>query len=1219
MGEGRDGAGRVEDAARSLASGLARAAADELAGRFEGAVALTSFRESVADTLTADERLTIVDQAQVLLEGNYVHLPLKAAMHAVDPVQRLRLLRARLTNPVDDEELTDRGFHAEMSSIFHSVRDLHTNYLLPEPYGSKVAFLPFMVEEFWEDGARRHLVSHVADGFEELTRGDVITHWNGSTIGRAIAANADRFAGSNDAARHARGVESLTVRPLVIHLPPEADWVDLVVESGDGTTRELRIPWLVADNLPAMTADGPQVTDTETAMGIDLDGDATSRAHKLLFAQQPAARELRGLASAPRRDADEVVTQMPGFFRARRVSTTSGRFGHLRIFTFNTDDPWGFVLEFVRLAEELGTDGLIVDVRGNGGGHIWAAELLLQTLTPHPITPEPVQFIGTQVNLELCRQHAFGEGGIDLGPWLGSLEESLRTGAVFSRAFPITPTDAANALGQQVHRPAVLVTDARCYSATDIFAAGFQDHGVGPVIGVDPNTGAGGANVWTHDLLRALYTDVEATPYGSLPAGVGMRVSIRRTLRVGPAAGTPVEDLGVAPDVRHDVTRRDLTDENADLLDLAGELLAARPVRRLDAAGGVDNTGGLVLSLDVAGLDRVDAYVDDRPRATIDLGAGVDGNGAPTLVVPGALGATELRLEGFDRGELAAARSFVFVPAHDGDGTAVVDTVAHHQRVGSAAVPEAVRFLVHAPGASPDDVRAAVDAAWDTGASTDEVAVRHLFAMDGEIPAPPLDEHFAVHRRPPGTSPASRRRAAFELARRLMATTGWEVQPDLGTTVFGRELVEDTDDLRRAGGGATTPLPGTEDPAWALESLRVPLASKTFDVNGAGVVVGHPDTGYTKHAELLGALDLTRDRDVLDDDDNALDPLKKGFFGLLGNPGHGTSTGSVIVSRNPAIVTGTAPGSTLVPIRAITTVALVFDGDVARAVEYARASGCHVISMSLGGIGFSSSLRTAIRAAIGDGLLVLAAAGNEVGFVVAPASYSEVIAVAATNIADESWSGSSHGTAVDISAPGESVHAAKARKDEHTRTSRSSGTSYAVAQTAGVAALWLEHHGRDALIARYGAPNLQGVFRHLLTTTSRVPANWDASEYGAGIVDAHALLAAPLPDTAVPVGGPRAAADATSRMADALPGVDGAGMEAAVERLLADVPEDERHLYLGELTYLLAEDPLLRAGVTALADGRRSVGRTATAATAARLRTEASRSLADATIQPGRA
>ena len=63
-----------------------------------------------------------------------------------------------------------------------------------------------------------------------------------------------------------------------------------------------------------------------------------------------------------------------------------------------------------------------------------------------------------------------------------------RDGATFSLAFPITPEDDANAIGQIYTGPVVLVTDARCYSATDIFAAGFQDHSIGTVLGVDDNT-----------------------------------------------------------------------------------------------------------------------------------------------------------------------------------------------------------------------------------------------------------------------------------------------------------------------------------------------------------------------------------------------------------------------------------------------------------------------------------------------------------------------------------------------------------------------------------------------------------------------------------------------------------------------------------------------------------------------------------------------------------
>ena len=61
-----------------------------------------------------------------------------------------------------------------------------------------------------------------------------------------------------------------------------------------------------------------------------------------------------------------------------------------------------------------------------------------------------------------------------------------------------------NGIGQVYYGPVVLITDALSYSATDIFAAGFQDNEVGLVLGTSGNTGAGGANFWSlDDLLRA--------------------------------------------------------------------------------------------------------------------------------------------------------------------------------------------------------------------------------------------------------------------------------------------------------------------------------------------------------------------------------------------------------------------------------------------------------------------------------------------------------------------------------------------------------------------------------------------------------------------------------------------------------------------------------------------------------------------------------------------
>jgi Peptidase family S41 len=608
---------------------------------------------SGAGTLTLDERRLLVDQALLLLEQNYVHLPLKVAMHAVNPLQRLRLLRARLQRQTSSTMDPEWVFHGEMSQIFHSVRDLHTNYLLPAPFAGKIAYLPFQVEEYFENGERHFIVSRLVQGYSApgFGSGAEVLYWNGVPIERAVELNAARFAGSNAAARHARGLESLTIRSLRIHLPPDEEWVTVSYAGTDGDEHELREKWLVTENLPSLVPGEDEVTATAASLGLDLGADEASRGKKLLFAPDVVAQEQAGrteLSTEPAAAGEDVATSMPGVFRARSVTTSSGTFGHIRIYTFSVDDPAAFVEEFVRLTGLLPQNGLIVDVRGNGGGHIFAGEFTLQTLTPRRIVPEPVQFVTSALNLRICRKHKDNPTGeIDLGPWFPSIEQSTETGAGFSQAFPITPEDGANAVGQTYQGPVLLVTDARCYSATDIFAAGFQDHAIGKVLGVDDNTGAGGANVWTHGLLKNLLelpTPEADSPYRPLPKGANMRVSIRRTLRVGRLAGTPVEDLGVVPDERHRMTRADVLEGNVDLLDKAGALLGVTAVQGAD--------GNLDIAFDVANVDRVDVYVDGRPRASLDAAGG-----QVSASVPGVPGAQQVRVEGFAGGELVAART----------------------------------------------------------------------------------------------------------------------------------------------------------------------------------------------------------------------------------------------------------------------------------------------------------------------------------------------------------------------------------------------------------------------------------------------------------------------------------------------------------------------------------------------------------------------------------
>jgi len=621
---------------------------------FGGAVDLPTFL-AAAGSLTPKDRKLLVRQALILIEQNYVHLPLKRAMHAIDPVQRLKLLLQELEHTPAGDLPVEATFHREMTEIFTSIRDLHTNYLLPAPFNGMTAFLPFMVEDYLEGGQRKYLVSNITTGFSHPTfvPGVEVLSWNGIPIERAVLNNAERYAGSNREARHARGVATLTVRVLRIALPPDEGWVIVGYRTAKGTLAEVRIDWMVNPPLPTGEGDGDGtggITEARTALGLDLEQHLIQQMRKALFAphvvtaaKKVAEKLARGGELGP------LESTMPSVFEARAVETQDGTFGYLRIRTFMANVT-AFVDEFIRLISALPQNGLIIDVRGNGGGTIMNGELILQLLTPRRIEPEPVQFINTPLNLQICKQNGPASPVVDLSAWSESMEQSLQTGAVFSAGFPISNPNDCNAIGQKYFGPVVLIIDALCYSTTDFFAAGFQDHEIGPVLGADGNTGAGGANVWTHDLLRQLLPGA-ASVYKALPGGAGMRVAMRRALRVGRRAGMPVEDLGVIPDKPHAMTREDLLQDNVKLINKAGSVLGAQqPAREFALTVQPVSPTQTNAVAKTKGIGRLDIYLDDRPIQSIDV-QGVQTTFSVTKPTPTPV---TLEIRGFDGTRLVA-------------------------------------------------------------------------------------------------------------------------------------------------------------------------------------------------------------------------------------------------------------------------------------------------------------------------------------------------------------------------------------------------------------------------------------------------------------------------------------------------------------------------------------------------------------------------------------
>jgi hypothetical protein len=423
-------------------------------------------------------------------------------------------------------------------------------------------------------------------------------------------------------------MDSLTLRSITRGQIPDEDFVRLRYVTGDGGTAHYEQEWLLFEPTPGSRNLSPENFARVEAAGLGLDDrtDDLQQAKKALFATQQIAEEERismgaGLP-APRGSegpaAGAEPTTLPTIFRARRVYSREGAaFGYVRIFSFNIDDADEFVDELGRLLRRLPQDGLIIDVRGNGGGLIHAAERALGLLSPSPIAPEPAQFINTPATLRLCRRHRVSQRlqGLVLEPWLSSMERSVASGATHSLGFPITPPEDCRRTGQHYQGPKVLIVDGLCYSAADMFVAGFKDHHLGRIIGVHQNTGAGGANVWSHRLLR--YLAAGQPDHGGLqrlPKGADLRIAVRRTLRVGPNAGEILEDFGIVPDQIHLMTRKDLEENNDDLIAAAIEALQTLPSHRLVVA-----KDGKVLKVEAQGAGWVQVTRLQRPVGIFEL------------------------------------------------------------------------------------------------------------------------------------------------------------------------------------------------------------------------------------------------------------------------------------------------------------------------------------------------------------------------------------------------------------------------------------------------------------------------------------------------------------------------------------------------------------------------------------------------------------------------
>ena len=131
----------------------------------------------------------------------------------------------------------------------------------------------------------------------------------------------------------------------------------------------------------------------------------------------------------------------------------------------------------------------------------------------------------------------------------------------------------------------------------------------------------------------------------------------------------------------------------------------------------------------------------------------------------------------------------------------------------------------------------------------------------------------------------------------------------------------------------------------------------------------------------------------------------------------------------------------------------MYTSDIIDAINYSKDNGAKVINMSFGGTGRDRAMEAAIRDAYDNGIVLVAASGNdESNKFSSPSDFKEVISVNASNKYNKPVYWSDYGISKDISAPGYNILSTTPGNTYELL----SGTSMASPIVAGVVALMLD-------------------------------------------------------------------------------------------------------------------------------------------------------------------
>ena len=279
------------------------------------------------------------------------------------------------------------------------------------------------------------------------------------------------------------------------------------------------------------------------------------------------------------------------------------------------------------------------------------------------------------------------------------------------------------------------------------------------------------------------------------------------------------------------------------------------------------------------------------------------------------------------------------------------------------------------------------------------------------------------------------------------------------------------------------------DDAWNITKGSQNIKVAIID---SGVDASHSDLGYTVN-DGYSQIDTSNGVNYTDVPNAHISPV---FF-------HGTFVAGVLGAKtnNTTGIAGVSVGNhskgiTILPY-CVGNSSSFFTAYIDDAILDAVDKGAKVINISIS-TPYSTNIDAAIEDAYANNVTIVCSSGNNPPYNVNfPASHEKTIAVGATNKSNQRASYSHYGTGLDLVAPGDSIYSTTLNNGYYTY----SGTSFAVPQVAGVAALMLSVN-----------PNLTPIqIKNTLTSTCTKLSGYSYTngwneEVGYGLLNAYAAV-----------------------------------------------------------------------------------------------------------------